>query len=401
MLKRLSPLFFIAYLLPLPLNASFIEVTMGTAVVNDATAAYNNPASLTRLRKTQSIALYSLVESRTFFQGQSLISSTGLSERGQASTQGNASLPSLYLSIPISNKLNAGLALISNIFANDIDGSSILRYSQSGNSINSLDVVPALGFKVNDFLSLGAATNFSTAIFKLKPISGFPGLNIPDSQSLNKSRGQSSGFDLGFLLNPYKKLLIGFNHRVANRYHFHGSSTLNGPIRLRSNDYHFTFFTPGRSVLTLAYPLNKQVGLAFTITRIYWSIFKKIGIYNIATQGKSNPVIIPYAAVPYYLRDTWLLTLATQYNLTNKIIIRAAGSYNQAPGNTNYQITNGDSFILGSSLGYKINKQISLDMSYAHAFFNSAAIATQTTIQIHGVNKSSRDSVSLKLTYSL
>ncbi len=45
-----------------------------------------------------------------------------------------------------------------------------------------------------------------------------------------------------------------------------------------------------------------------------------------------------------------------------------ASSYIQSPGNPNDQITEGDSIILGASIGYKLSKVISIDAGYAHAF---------------------------------
>jgi long-chain fatty acid transport protein len=48
--------------------------------------------------------------------------------------------------------------------------------------------------------------------------------------------------------------------------------------------------------------------------------------------------------------------LGSHYRITPKWVIRVAGTYNQSPGNSNYQIANGDSIILGASMGYEIYK---------------------------------------------
>jgi long-subunit fatty acid transport protein len=126
-----------------------------------------------------------------------------------------------------------------------------------------------------------------------------------------------------------------------------------------------------------------------------------VNIQGIVTQAGSQPVITN-AVVPYHLRDTWLFTLGSHYRVTPQWILRVAGSYNQSAGNTNYQVTNGDSIVLGASTGYQINKNIVVDGSYAHAFIQNANIHINTgRNMINGVNEASLNSVSLKLTVNL
>ena len=57
-------------LIPLTLQASFIESTMGTAVVNDATATYHNPAALALFNNPQLIVLNSVANFSSQFTGQ-------------------------------------------------------------------------------------------------------------------------------------------------------------------------------------------------------------------------------------------------------------------------------------------------------------------------------------------
>src|SRR5215213_10664592 len=91
---RISLLFLMA--LPITAQASFIESTMGTAVVNDATATYHNPAALTLLNRTQFIALGSYANSNSSFTGEIIQARTGFTQTGTANTPGNFYLPSAY-----------------------------------------------------------------------------------------------------------------------------------------------------------------------------------------------------------------------------------------------------------------------------------------------------------------
>ncbi len=402
MIKNFRNIFFLSLLLPLTTHASFIESTIGTAVVDDATATYYNPAALTLLKNPQIVALGSVAYFRTQTTGQATQVRTGFTQAGTTDTQTHYFLPSMYLGMPATGKVFFGVAVLSNLFNRDIEQNSILRYVQSDNSIQNIDLVPSLGIKFNDYLSLGAGLNFSHADFLFKPTSGIPALNIPDAQSRNESDANSLGGDVGLLVKPSSSTLIGFNYRSSMTYRFSGKSVLETNPGITSDDFSFNFWTPARYVLSINQFVRPTLGFIGTLQWVQWDIFDKVNIHGIATQIGSQPVILPEATVPYHLHNSWVFTLGSHYRVTPKWVIRTAGSYLQSPGNENYQITNGDSIILGASMGYEITKNISVDGSYAHAFIKNQTINISNAINnITGVNKGSRDSISLKLTFNL
>lgn len=370
---------------------------MGAAVVNDASATYYNPAALTLLKSSQFITLGSISNLRTQFTGQFKQTTTGFTQSGSSSAETHYFLPSFYLGIPTKNNITMGVALISNFFDRNTEENSLLRYTQSSNRIQNIDLVPAVGIKLNKFFSLGIGLNFSYASFLLQPISGFPSLNIPDSLSRNESNGSGLGGDIGFLFKPSETTLIGFNYRSAIRYQLNGTSILEGSPEVISHDYSFNFWTPARSVLSINQFITSRFGVIGTLQRIQWDVFKNITIHGIATQIGFMPTILN-ASVPYHFHNTWLVTLGTHYRITPKWIIRVASSYTQSPESGNYQISNGNSITLGASSGYDITKNISLEGSYAHVFIQDKNInIANSRNQINGVNRSSANAVSLKL----
>lgn len=398
-IKKLQVLFLLCLLLfPLTLNASFIEATMGTAVVNDATATYFNPAALMLLKNPQIITLDSIAALNTQFTGQATQSRSGFTQSGSSSTQTNYNLPALYLGMPIKDRITFGLAVISNFFDTALDEGSVLRYAQSNNNIESIDLVPALGLKLNDFVSLGAGINLSYAKFLLMPTSGFPSLNVSDSQSRNECDGTGMGGNFGVLLKPTHSTLVGFDYRSAITYRLSGTSVFGSNPPVISNDYGFNFWTPARFVLSANQSVTSALGIIGTIQRIEWSIFKDINIHGIAAEIGSRPIILS-GNDPYHFHDTWLLTLGSYYHITPKWVIRVASSYNQSPANNNFQISNGNSTIVGASTGYEIYKNIMIDGSYAHAFFQGANIhiANGRNV-INGIQNAFLNAFTLKLT---
>ncbi len=398
-LIKISYILFLGLLFPLSLHASFIESTLGAAVVNDATAAYYNPSALTLLASSQIIALGSVASSHHRFTGKAIQSSTGFTQVGSSPNHTHYYLPSVYLGLPATEKVTLGLAVVSDFFNKETEGNSILRYAQSSNSIRDIDVIPALGFKLNDYCSLGAGISYSQVNFLLQPISGFPSLNIPDAQSHNEANATGLGGDIGFLLKPNHSTLIGFNYRSSVTYRFNGRSIFEDNPAVISSNYNFTFWTPARSVLSINRFVTPSLGFIGTIQRIQWSIFNEISIHGIATKIGPKPMIVD-ADVPYHFLDTWLFTVGSHYRVTPKWTIRVAGNYNQAPGSGNYQISSGDGIILGASMGYELHKNVIIDGSFSHAFIQNQNINIKGSRNIiNGENKASRDAVSLKLTF--
>lgn len=380
--------------------ASFIESTIGTAVVNDATASYYNPAALVQLKNSQIIPQFTFASLRTKFSGQSTTLLTGVTESGTSNSNTQYYSPSLYMGMPVTNKITIGLAIVTNEANRNPESTSVLRYVQGKNNIQDYDVVPSFGIRINDIFSIGAGVNFSYAKFHLEPVTGIPGTNIADSTTDNTCDGSGVGANAGFLVAPTRATVIGFNYRSATTYNLSGKSVFEGPPQVVSNGYHYKMWTPAHSVVSINHFLTPTFGLIGTLQRIQWSRLTNNHIYGIATLVGGAPVIVD-GVVPLYLRDTWVLTLGTHHRLSPHTIIRVAGTFSQSPGNPHYQVVTGDSFILGASIGYAVTKAISIDASYAHGFMQNQNINIASARNlINGVNSSSRDSVSLKLTFN-
>lgn len=383
-----------------PLHASFIEQTLGTAVVKDATAVYFNPAALTITPHQQLILLGTLAKAQFEFSGSAQKIPFGVTESGAAATKSNFFLPSMYLSIPINERFVAGFAVVANDFNRELDNHSILRYILAHNQTNNIDFIPALGIKINQFFSIGGNLNFSYAHLIQEPITaGIPRLNIPESHSMNDSKANSFGGDVGILIKPGKKTALGFNYRSAVTYNLQGSSTITGSQSISSHDYHFKYWTPARSVVSLSHFVNEKLGFLGTAQYLQWNIFKKASVYNFATQTGSQVFIAPRALINYHFHNSWLLTLGTIYHVSPKWVVRVAGTYNQSPSTGKFQIDPGDSLITGFSMGYQLTNHITIDCSYGHAFFKKEPIDIQTAQNsITGFNEGTHDAVSLKFT---
>ncbi len=375
---------------------------MGTAVINDASATYYNPAALIQLKNPQFVALnsYSVFHGR--FTGTATQLPSGFTQSGTLTETNHYDLPALYFGMPVKNRVIVGAAIVANDVNRDIESYSILRYLQPNNTIQDIDFVPAISIKLNDVVAIGAGLTFSRAHFLMQPVYGIPGLNIPDNRSQNESNGTGFGGDAGIFIKLDPATVLGFNYRSAITYHMSGKSTLQSQPELISNNYHFNYWTPARSVVSINHFMTKKWGVIGTIQYIQWDIFKDVTAHNVAVQAGNQAVILPTVVSHYHFSNSWLFTAGTHYRISPDFILRVAGSYIQSPSNGAYQIDNGNTIILGASVGYQLYKNILIDGSYAHAFVenqNIHIVSTQRTI--NGVNTNAGNAVSLKVSVNV
>lgn len=379
--------------------ASFIESTIGTAVVNDATAAYYNPAGLVLISEPQLIPIVTAARFRSRFNGQSTARINAITESGSSSSTTNYISPSFYFGMPASDRIFLGIATLTNVANREVDEGGVLRYIQAKNDVQDYNLVTAIGIKLNTIFSVGAGINFSYLKLDSDPITGFPGAIATDTESHNSSDGHGVSIDVGVLLKPYTGTVLGLNYHSLTAYCLSGQSTYIGPPYLSSPHYRSMVRSPARTTFSINQFLTPTFGLIGTLQRIQWSVTQNTNIYSLAALVGAQPSIIN-VSVPFNLHNTWLVTLGGHWQLSPQWLWRLVGTYNQSPGNGYYQLAVGDSMTVATSAQYTLNKQWSIDGGYAHAFIHDQGIhISNNRFLVDGTNSASRDAVSIKVTY--
>ena len=387
---------------PHTLHASFIESSIGFAVVDDATATDHNPAALTLLNHSQIIALGSAAYYHDYFSGQLTQPSTGYMQSGTATELANHYVPALYLAIPTTDKVSIGVAVTSNIFETKLDKNALIRYIDANEGIRLMNYIFGIGVQINAYLSLGAGVTYSVANSFSNPITGLPNLNIPDAQSHNVAKSAGAGGNVGFLLKPNQATLIGLNYQSTVSYQFNGTSSFNGTNPISSNQFNFHYWEPARTVLSISYDTQPSLGFITTIQYNQWSILDNISVHNVATQIAGHSVILANNNEAYNFHDTWTFTVGSILNINPEWILRIATSYDQSPGNETYQIIDGDDLVAGASIEYNVNKNMAIDFSYAHAFQLPQRINVDSnTFRVTGTTRGYHDAISLRLSLNM
>ncbi|MFQ5642716.1 MAG: OmpP1/FadL family transporter, partial [Thiogranum sp.] len=140
----------------------------GSAVANDASTIYFNPAGMTRL-KTQAVAGTHLVITSAKFDG------TGTDPAGFPTSGGNGGdaggngvVPNLYFSTPLGDGLFAGIGI--NVpfgLSTEYDDGWKGRYQAIESEVKTININPSMAYQINNRLSVGVGVSLQYIDAKL------------------------------------------------------------------------------------------------------------------------------------------------------------------------------------------------------------------------------------------
>jgi long-chain fatty acid transport protein len=135
------------------------------AMAEDASAMFYNPALLSSMEGTQvnggiSLTSPDMTVTNMGSQNPSLTLGTPVVGSNTAEPTGLGATPSLYYKRDLSHKMSFGLGLnVPHGVSSEYEKDSFARYEATESALTALNINPALSFRVNDKLDLGAGIN--------------------------------------------------------------------------------------------------------------------------------------------------------------------------------------------------------------------------------------------------
>ncbi len=317
-----------------------------TAVADDASAFYYNPAGLTQIKSNYIFVGGDLV--LPHFQYQAPMSST-LSSKNDVSHL----MPLFGFSAPVSEKFAFGLGVISPYGL----GAS---YSQMESLLTLTDLVPAVCWQVTDELSLGAALNLGWSQFEYDAPITVGGLPVGFSKS--EATGSGVGATFGALVKPLDWLHLGFVYRLPTKVKLEGDTEIVSPATGAIADDFVTHFTfPGRATVGLAVKPQTNWAVAFDAN---WYDYSGADKFRISYDN------LPTAYQKLDWQDNCSFHLGAEYKPIDWLSLRTGIGYQTAviPDSTVSPLTP-DASGWDAACGLSVSwKAITLDASYIFAW---------------------------------
>lgn len=339
---------------------------------DDVSDMFYNPAGMFLAPGRQFQLGASVIESSSEFTGSAAPFG---GENDDAATRGV--VPNFYYTFPDSGKFKYGIGLTSPFgLATDYEPNWAGRYQGLKSELVTIDINPAVAYRVNDQVSLGAGISVQYADAELSQ-ARFLGLGVPDARSVVEGDNWGTGFNLGVMFTPADSTRIGIGYRSKVNQKVEGDLAVVAPTgaALVNAGAIAEVDLPETVYLSGFHSLNDKVDLLASARWTKWSRFDELRI--IFDNG------LPDAVTPENWDDTWTLSLGANYKLSDLWTLRFGYSHDQSPVPDEFRTvripdSDRDWFTLGAS--YSPSQSMTVDFGFAYLTGDDAPISDTTAI---------------------
>ena len=333
----------------------------GEAVVNSARIAASNPAGLAVLERSEVIVTGAAVITNIEFKtdGNNTVSGSNGGDQGDTIVGGGFSLAH-----KINPDLGLGLALTSPTGGKlDPDDDWVGRYLITEIDFIVLALTGSVGYKVNDWLALGAGISGQYADFEQTiaiatgGADGVAGIDADDT---------AVGFTLGALLMPMPGTKIGIAYRSEVEYQLGGflSTSTGQPARIGTD-----FPLPQRVLVSLSQKVGEDT---VVIADVGWTDFSQFDTTTLNLEDVGVSTIIPRN-----WDDTWRFGLAVQHRITPQWGINGGITYDTSPMDDEDRLPDlpiDRQISLSAGLNYVMNDKLTIGLGYNYVDSGDAKI---------------------------
>ncbi|GGW59043.1 fatty acid transporter [Alishewanella tabrizica] len=407
------------------------------AQVTDATLVYSNPAAITQLTGEHFSGGLNLIHARTRYNDVNAVSAAGRPVAGR--DQGKALLtevvPFAFYTQQLTDDLSWGLGFyVPYGLSSDYQADWAGRYFADETAVKVLSLQPAVGYKLNEWLSVGAGISLNRAegiLSKFKDHNGLcelgTGINslvgrdvynaaYCDSHYEVSGHDINVGYTLGIHAQPLRGTRLALVYHSAVRYNLKGDSVItNTPItaatagntpglisiaptlplldtatgRLASRDRlveksQLALTTPATLTLSADQDINHVLSVQASLVWTGWHKFQSIDIISNDTTpaiSTSTSVALGGAGyigyIPQFWHDTWSASFGVTYIYKPGLTLRTGIAYDENPISTRHKtarIPTSDRVWLTAGLTHRLSANSSLDMAYGYMFMDDVSI---------------------------
>jgi long-chain fatty acid transport protein len=358
------------------------------SAATDLSTIFNNPAGMTRFNGNGAEAGGSYIFPSARFTGTAA-TNTGAAVAGDGTANGGtqAFVPAAYGLWSLSPDLKLGIAVTAPFgLLTRYSSGWVGRYNAINTELHTVDVNPAVAYRVNDWLSLGGGVSAQyehtrlTQAVRLAP--------FPDAGADLTGSDWGYGFNLGTLIEPMKDTRFGLAyrsqvyHKVEGNIAFSLPGGLPGAIAagFPNSGAKAQLHLPDSVTLSATHDYSPKFSVSADLQWTHWSLFN-----NLTAVRSTTGSVVSFTQESW--TNTWFGALGATYKFTNRLSLRGGVAYDQSPVKDQFRtarIPDQDRYWLATGLGYEIAPGVGVDLGYTHIFVDSASINSAFPVPLAG-----------------
>jgi len=342
----------------------------GSAVAEDASTIYFNPAGMTYIQGTQIAGAIHLIKPTAEFNDQGSVKGVNRPFGSLGGDAGDlAFVPNFYYKRDLNDKVKFGLGINAPFgLKTEYDKDWVGRFQAIKSELKTININPAIAFKVNDQLSVGAGVSAMWAQAELTSA-----VNLVASERTSKVKGDDwgFGFNLGAIYQATEDTRFGIAYRSKVDQHLDGNvkfSTSSAPTPNSGVKADITL--PETLSISTFSRVNDTWDLMGDVTWTRWSQFQELAVYRdsgaLLTKTTEN------------WDNTLRYSIGANYHYSDAIKLRAGLAYDEEAVSDEFRtarIPGNDRKWLSLGAGWQITPASKLDIGYAHLFISDAKIS--------------------------
>lgn len=337
----------------------------GGAVAEDASTIFFNPAGMTYIQGTQLVNALHLIKPNAEFSGT--LTPNGRPVGGDGSNAGDlAFVPNLYFKMDLNDAVKLGIGINAPFgLKTEYDPTWLGRFHAIKSEVKTVNFNPAVAFKVNDQLSLGAGLSAMWAQATLSRA-----VNLGPAETTVNVTGTDWGFgyNLGAIYQATAdtRMSVAYRSKVNQTLEGTSRSPLAAPL---NTDVTAKVALPETFSVSAFSRLNDQFDLMGDVTWTHWSRFKELRI------DFANAV--PDSVTPENWSNTLRYSVGANYHYSDALKLRAGLAFDEEAISDQFRtarIPGNDRKWVSLGANWKVTPHSSVDVGYSHLFINKASI---------------------------
>jgi len=378
------------------------------AVAEDASTVFFNPAGMSLLPGPQVVVAGHAVNIDTEFSGTASTAPVPFVALG-TNTGGNAGdlalIPNLYFAMPLGERLALGIGLNAPFgLKTEYEDNWMGRFQGIKSELKTINVNPAVSYKISDAVSLGIGLNYQKTEAELTNALMLPG-PLGEGRAKLDADDDGWGWNIGALFQVSSDMRIGAAYRSAVDYSLEGSisattlagvSVVNLPAKAD-----ITF--PDTFTLSAVQRFGEQWELLGDLSYTRWSEIGTVSIVETTGGTQRDELVLDF-------EDAWRVALGVNYHQSTSWTFKGGVAWDQSPvtdDNRTARLPDADRVWVAIGAKYRFGKSSAIDVGYAHLFVSDADInrtrtqfGTPLSTTVTGSYDTSIDIFSLQLTYT-